>query len=116
MENVVILERGPSLLEDGNRVRPGLHAGVVALRRLHERLADAVVLGAADRREARVEIQGRHEVDEVPRRVGRAVVRQPPHGVGRPAVAEPSFDAGERHVADTLTVSVIPRLPCGAWC
>jgi hypothetical protein len=52
MDGVVILEPGGPLLEDGDGVRPRLHAGIVALERFDEGLADAVALGAAGQPEA----------------------------------------------------------------
>ena len=40
---VVILDPGRELLENGGGIGPGMDAGVVALERLHEGLADAVI-------------------------------------------------------------------------
>lgn len=69
MDGVVILEQGGDLLQDRYDVRPGVHAGIVALQGFDESLADAVTFGAADRREARNQIQRGG--------VGGAVVSEP---------------------------------------
>ena len=63
MDGVVVLEPFGQALEDRDGVWPWVHADVVALEGLHEGLADAVALGAADGREAGDEVQGGGEVD-----------------------------------------------------
>lgn len=63
MGGVVVLEPSGELLEDGNGVWPGVHAGIVALQGFDESLADTVAFGAADRREAWNQVQRRGEVD-----------------------------------------------------
>ena len=63
VDGVVILEPFAEALEDRNGIRAGVHAGVVAFERLHERLAHAVALGAAHRRKAGHEVHRGGEFD-----------------------------------------------------
>lgn len=48
VDGVVVLEPGGQLLEDGDGIRPGIYAGIVALKGSNNGLADAFALGAAD--------------------------------------------------------------------
>ena len=102
MDGVVVLEPFGQALEDGDGVLPWVHADVVALEGLHEGLADAVALGAADGREAGDEVQGGGEVDGLAGGVGGAVVGEPLDGVRGAWCAEAVLDAVEHHVADHL--------------
>lgn len=92
---VVVGDPGADPRQDRVGVGPGLDAGIVALERLHERLAHPVALGRAYRREAGHEVQGCREGQRLGGRKGRAVVRQPLHGMGRAKAAEASFQAAE---------------------
>ncbi len=102
MDGIAVLEPGGDLLQDGGGVRPGVHAGIVALQGFDERLADAVTLGAADWREAWREVQRGSEVDCLRGGVGGAVVGEPLDRLRGADGVEAALDAVEHHVTDHL--------------
>ena len=93
MDGVVVLEPGGDLLQDRDGVWPGVHTGVVALEGFDEGLADAVAFWAADRREARQEVQRGREVGRLRGCVGGAVVGEPLDGLRGAYGVEPALDA-----------------------
>ena len=72
---VVVGDPGADPRQDGVGVGLGLDAGIVALERLHERLAHPVALGRAHRRKAGHKVQGCREGQRLGVRVGGASVR-----------------------------------------
>src|SRR5262245_28806006 len=75
---------------------------MVALEGLHECLGHAVALGAFDRREARLEVQGRGNLKGAIGGEDGSVVSQPLHLAWSPDVAEPLLDTMYHHVPDHL--------------
>lgn len=93
VDDVVVGEAGGELLQDGDGVWARVHPDVVGLEGLREGLADAVAFRAADRREARDEVQRGREVHRLGRGVGRAVVREPLDRLRGADGVEPALDA-----------------------
>ena len=74
---VVILHPVIDPQKRGARIRNRVYANVVALECLHEGLGHAVALGAFDRREARLEVQGCGNLEDAIGGEDRAIVGQP---------------------------------------
>ena len=102
MDGVVIFEPGGQLLQDGDGIRPGVHAGIIALEGFDEGLADTIALGAADRREARDKVERGGEIDGLRGGIGGAVVGEPLDGQRGADGIEAALDAIQHHVADHL--------------
>jgi hypothetical protein len=90
---VAIVDPHWELRQDCQGIRARLHAGIVPLESLDERLANAVALGASERSEAGRKGKGGGEVQRLVGGVGRAVVGEPLHGMGRPEGGEAALDA-----------------------
>ncbi len=100
--SVIVLDPGGKLLQDGEGVRAGLDAGIIALEGFDECLADAVALRTAHRGKAGDEVEGGRDVKRVAGGEGGAIVGQPLHGMGRPQDPEAGLDTGEHQVAHHL--------------
>jgi hypothetical protein len=111
MDIVVVFEPGSQLLEDGDGVRPRVHADIVALEGFDEGLADTDALGAAARGEAGDKVQRGDEVHCLARGVGGAVVGEPLHRYQGADGVELALDAFQHHVADHLAAD--PGTGCG---
>src|SRR5579863_1626290 len=84
------------------RVRDRVYPNVVALECLYECLGHAVAFRAFDRRETRLEVQGRGNLKGAIGGEDRAIVAQPLHLAWSPDVAEPLLDTVHHHIPDHL--------------
>ena len=110
---VVVVDPSRELLQDGRSIRAGLDASIVAFQGLHECLADAVALRAADGGEAGHERKSGGEVQCFAGGVGRAVVASHCTGLGARRVANRrSTQASMR--SRTISPLMPPVLACQA--
>ena len=99
---VIVFDPIWKLLQNGQGIRTRLDPRVVKLERLNEGLADTIAFGAADRREAWHQSEGRGERQCIPGGEGRAIVCQPLNGMRCPDGVEAPLDAGEHEISHHL--------------